>query len=352
MPHSGQGAVLVTGGAGFLGSHLCDRLVERGRRVVCLDNLATGRTENVRHLLDHPMFRLHLADVTEAWEVDEPVSAVFHLASAASPADYLRLPIPTLEAGSLGTRNALACARTHGARFVLASTSEVYGDPREHPQRETYWGHVNPVGPRSVYDEAKRYAEALVMAHHREGATDVGIARVFNSYGPRMRPDDGRMIPTFMTQALSGRPITVTGDGHQTRSICYVDDTVEGLLLLEESEEPGPVNIGSQEEVSVLTLARFIRDFSGSGSEVVFVDRPQDDPHFRRPDITRAGWALGWSPRVRLEEGLRRTLAHFMGRHAEMDIADKADGVLRQAREEEDGAGHEAIQGVGRGDHP
>lgn len=352
MRHSGRGAVLVTGGAGFLGSHLCERLVEQGRRVVCLDNLATGRTDNVRHLLDHPLFHLNLVDVTEPWSIDEPVSAVFHLASAASPPDYLRLPVQTLEAGSLGTRNALACARRHGARFVLASTSEVYGDPREHPQRETYWGHVNPIGPRSVYDEAKRYAEALVMAHHREGLTDVGIARVFNSYGPRMRPDDGRMIPTFMTQALSGRPITVTGDGHQTRSICFVDDTVEGLLRLAESEECGPVNIGSQEEVSVLTLARFIRDFSGSGSEVVFVDRPQDDPHFRRPDITRAVRALGWSPKVRLEEGLRRTLAHFMTQHTDM-VTEEYEGRPRHfGKEGKNGVGHEAVQGVGRGDHP
>lgn len=350
MRYSGQGAALVTGGAGFLGSHLCERLVERGQRVVCLDNLVTGRTENVRHLLDHPLFTLFLADVTEEWEIDEPVSSVFHLASAASPPDYLRLPVQTLEAGSLGTRNALRCARRHRARFVLVSTSEVYGDPHEHPQRETYWGNVNPVGPRSVYDEAKRYAEALVMAHHREGVVDVGIARVFNSYGPRMRPDDGRMIPTFITQALAGRPITVTGEGHQTRSICYVDDTVGGLLALEGRSEPGPVNIGSQEEVSVLNLAHFIRDFSGSRSRIVFIERPEDDPHYRRPDITKALRTLDWKPSTNLEEGIRRTIAHFMERHT--SLATQATDAQRDPLEKGDtDAGNRTVQGLGRGGH-
>lgn len=351
MRNSGQGTVLVTGGAGFLGSHLCDRLVERGQRVVCLDNLATGRTENVRHLLDHPRFSLFLADVTDTWEIDEPLTAVFHLASAASPPDYQRLPVETLEAGSLGTRNALRCAKEHGARLVLVSTSEVYGDPREHPQRETYWGNVNPVGPRSVYDEAKRYAEALVMAHHRERLVDVGIARVFNTYGPRMRPDDGRMIPNFITQALSGRPLTVTGNGQQTRSVCYVADTVEGLLMLGDNEAPGPINIGSQEEVCVLTLARFVRDFSGSRSEIEFIERPEDDPHYRKPDITKARAELGWSPHVRLEEGMRRTLAFFMERQTALTTGPGDDRPNPSRKETQDGVAHRAAQGLGRGDH-
>ncbi|MET9795580.1 NAD-dependent epimerase/dehydratase family protein [Nocardiopsis alba] len=351
MRYSEEEAVLVTGGAGFLGSYLCDRLVESGRRVVCLDNLSTGSTENVRHLLDHPRFDLLLTDVTEVWEVETPLTTVFHLASAASPPDYMRMPVQTLEAGSLGTRNALHCASEHGARLVLVSTSEVYGDPREHPQRETYWGNVNPIGPRSVYDEAKRYAEALVMAHHRGRGADVGIARVFNSYGPRMRPDDGRMIPTFISQALAGRPITVAGDGHQTRSICYVTDTVEGLLRLGDHTVTGPINIGSQEEVSVLNLARFVRDFSGSRSEISFVERPEDDPHYRRPDITKAGRVLGWSPSVHLDEGLRRTLAYFMNRHTALapEPGEERSGLFERGDEADER--HGTVQGLGRGDH-
>lgn len=310
--YASRGRALVTGGAGFLGSHLCERLLERGTRVVCLDNFATGRAQNVAHLAGHPWFELMEADLTEPFTLEEPVDTVFHLASAASPPDYLRLPVETLEAGSLGTRNALECAERHGARLVLASTSEVYGDPLEYPQRETYWGNVNPVGPRSVYDEAKRYAESLTMAHHRARGADVGIARIFNCYGPRMRADDGRMVPTFINQALEGRSLTVAGDGHQTRSLCYVDDTVRGLVALADSEVTGPVNIGSDEELSVLSLARVVLNVTGTRSEITFVERPEDDPHFRRPDIRMAAEVLGWRPRIRLDEGLRRTVAYFV----------------------------------------
>ncbi|PDP87414.1 epimerase [Glycomyces fuscus] len=310
--YASRGRALVTGGAGFIGSHLCERLLERGTRVVCLDNFATGRAQNVAHLAGHPWFELMEADLTEPFTLEEPVDTVFHLASAASPPDYLRLPVETLEAGSLGTSNALECAERYGARMVLASTSEVYGDPLEYPQRETYWGNVNPVGPRSVYDEAKRYAESLTMAHHRARGADVGIARIFNCYGPRMRADDGRMVPTFVNQALEGRPLTVAGDGHQTRSLCYVDDTVRGLLALADSEVTGPVNIGSDEELSVLSLARVVLNVTGTRSEITFVERPEDDPHFRRPDIRMADEVLDWRPRIRLEEGLRRTVAYFV----------------------------------------
>lgn len=349
MRYARRGTALVTGGIGFVGSHLCERLIERGHRVVCLDNLATGRTHNVRHLLDHPAFTVLLTDVTEEWEVSEAVDVVFHLASAASPVDYLRMPVETLEAGSLGTRNALRCVEEHRARFVLVSTSEVYGDPKEHPQRETYWGNVNPIGPRSVYDEAKRYAESLTMAHHRKHGTDVGIARVFNSYGPRMRSDDGRMVPTFLRQALAGEPITVAGDGSQTRSVCYVTDTVEGLLALADSDVTRPVNIGSEEEVSVLDLARLVRDFSHSASEIVFTKRPEDDPYYRRPDITRAEKRLGWSPSIGLEEGLRRTLAHCMDEHTPWGENVETDpGVLEEGNGH---AGHDAVPSLRRGGH-
>lgn len=311
MARGQRPVALVTGGAGFIGSHLCERLSDEGMDVVCADNFATGSAANVVHLLDRPGFRLVEADLTEPLDLDGPFDYVFHLASAASPRDYLRLPVETLEAGSLGTRNALALAEAHGARFVLASTSEVYGDPLEYPQREDYWGNVNPVGPRSVYDEAKRYAESLTMAFRRARGTDVGIARIFNSYGPRLRPGDGRVVPTFIRQALDGEPLTVAGDGRQTRSVCYVDDTVAGLLALARSDLTGPVNIGSDEELSVLALARLVREITGSDSPVVFVDRPVDDPRFRRPDITLAAERLGWRPRVLLEEGLRRTVNYF-----------------------------------------
>ncbi|CAL9336491.1 dTDP-glucose 4,6-dehydratase [Nocardiopsis dassonvillei] len=306
------GRTVVTGGAGFLGSHLCRRLLEEGAEVVCLDNFATGSPAAVARLADHPRFRLEEADLVRPVRTEGPVDTVFHLASAASPPDYLRMPVETLEAGSLGTRNALALAEEHGARFLLASTSEVYGDPLEYPQRETYWGNVNPVGPRSVYDEAKRYAESLVMAHARARGADAGIARIFNSYGPGMRADDGRMVPTFVNQALEGRPLTVAGDGHQTRSLCYVDDTVRGLMALAARRGVrGPVNIGSDEEMSVLSLVGLVLRLTGSDSEIVFVDRPQDDPGFRRPDIRLARELLGWSPRVRIREGMRRVIDHF-----------------------------------------
>ncbi|GAA3751744.1 dTDP-glucose 4,6-dehydratase [Spinactinospora alkalitolerans] len=305
---------VVTGGAGFVGSHLCERLLERGVDVVCVDNFATGSPDNVRHLCGRAGFRLIEADVTRPVWVTEHVDLVFHLASAASPVDYLRLPVETLEAGSLGTRNALRLARAHGARLVLASTSEVYGDPLEYPQRETYWGNVNPVGPRSVYDEAKRYAESLTMAHHRDRGADVGIARIFNCYGPRMRPDDGRAVPTFIRQALAGEPVTVAGDGMQTRSICYVDDTVRGLLALADSDATGPVNIGSAHELSMIRLAELVRTLTGSDSPITFVGRPQDDPRFRRPDTTLAAELLGWRPEVAMDEGLERTIAWFRER--------------------------------------
>lgn len=311
-----RGKALVTGGAGFIGSHLCERLLERGTRVVCLDNFATGRAENVGHLAGHPWFELREADLTEPLVLEEPVDTVFHLASAASPPDYLRLPVETLEVGSLGTSNALELAERYGARLILASTSEVYGDPLEYPQRETYWGNVNPIGPRSVYDEAKRYAESLTMAHHRARGADVGIARIFNCYGPRMRADDGRMVPTFVNQALKGQSLTVAGDGHQTRSLCYVEDTVQGLLALADSRATGPINIGSDEELSVLSLAHLVLNVTGARTEITFVERPEDDPRFRRPDIHLADEVLNWRPRIRLDEGLRRTVAYFVEQRA------------------------------------
>ncbi|MUL40485.1 SDR family oxidoreductase [Streptomonospora sp. PA3] len=304
---------VVTGGAGFVGSHLCERLLDAGAEVVCVDNLATGSAENLRRLARHAGFSSIEADVTRPMRVAGRVDAVFHLASAASPRDYLRLPVETLEAGSLGTRNALDLAAEHGARMVLASTSEVYGDPLHHPQHESYWGNVNPVGPRSVYDEAKRYAEALTMAYHRTHGADVGIARIFNSYGPRMRPDDGRAIPTFIRQAMAGEPITVSGDGMQTRSVCYVDDTVRGLLALAGADITGPVNIGSPHELSMRALAELVRSVCGSDSPIVPVGRPVDDPRFRRPDTGLAARALGWRPLVPMEEGLRLTVEWFAG---------------------------------------
>ncbi|GAB3443253.1 SDR family oxidoreductase [Streptomonospora sediminis] len=305
------GRAVVTGGAGFVGSHLCERLLHSGAEVVCVDNFATGSAENIRHLAARAGFSALEADVTHPLRVTGPVDAVFHLASAASPRDYLRLPVETLEAGSLGTRNVLDLAAEHGARTVLASTSEVYGDPLHHPQHESYWGNVNPVGPRSVYDEAKRYAEALTMAYHRTYGADTGIARIFNSYGPRMRPDDGRAIPTFIRQALAGEPVTVSGDGLQTRSVCYVDDTVRGLIALAGSDITGPVNIGSPHELSMRQLAELVRSICGSASPIAHVGRPADDPRFRRPDTSLAAQALGWRPLVPMEEGLRLTVEWF-----------------------------------------
>ncbi len=303
---------VVTGGAGFLGSHLCDSLVADGLRVVCVDNLETGSLQNVEHLRGESFVFLN-HDLTRHLEIDEPVHLVFHLASPASPIDYLRLPLQTLKVGSYGTHNALGLAKWKRARFLLASTSEVYGDPAEHPQRETYWGNVNPIGPRGVYDEAKRYAEALTMAYHRQQGVDTCIVRIFNTYGPRMRPHDGRAIPTFLRQALANQPITVFGDGSQTRSFCYVDDLVRGLVLLARSGEHLPVNIGNPQELSLLELAEAVVAATGSKSEIVFEALPVDDPQVRQPDITRARQLLGWEPQVSLDEGLRRLLQSNVG---------------------------------------
>ncbi len=303
--------VVVTGGAGFLGSHLCEEYLERGDEVLCLDNFLTGRPENVAHLMPNPGFRLVRADVTDYLHVGGPVDVVLHFSSPASPVDYLKLPIETLKVGSVGTLHALGLARHKGARFVLASTSEVYGDPQVHPQPESYWGHVNPVGPRGVYDEAKRFAEAVTLAYRTTHGIETGIARIFNTFGPRMRPDDGRAIPTFIRQALRGEPLTVAGDGSQTRSVCYVDDLVTGVLALADSAEAGPVNLGNPHELSVLDLARWIIRLCDSSSEVVFVERPVDDPSVRRPDTTLARRLLDWSPEVTVEDGLRRTIDWF-----------------------------------------
>jgi dTDP-glucose 4,6-dehydratase len=304
--------VVVTGGAGFLGSHLCDRFVAEGVEVVCLDNLLTGKPANLHQLQGHPGFRFLRCDVSDFIHVTGPVDAVLHFASPASPVDYLKLPIETLKVGSLGTLHSLGLAQEKGARFVLASTSEVYGDPQVHPQPESYWGHVNPVGPRGVYDEAKRFSEALATAYRTSRSVDTGIVRIFNTYGPRMRPDDGRAIPTFLRQALAGEPLTVAGDGSQTRSICYVDDLVTGIVALTRSELAGPVNIGNPDEMSVLDLARRIIELTGSTSRVVFVDRPVDDPGVRRPDTTLAVRELGWRPQVPWAQGLARTAQWFV----------------------------------------
>ena len=302
---------MVTGGAGFVGSHLCEWLLRRGTGVICLDNFLTGTPANIAHLIGEPRFRVIKCDVTDFVHVPGPVDLVLHLASAASPADYLRLPIETLKVGSLGTLHALGLSREKGARFVLASTSEVYGDPQHHPQPESYWGNVNPVGPRSVYDEAKRYAEALTTAYRVSRRTDTAIVRIFNTYGPRMRPDDGRAIPTFIRQALSGEPLSVSGDGSQTRSVCYVDDTVRGILALAESRVAGPVNIGGPLELPVAELARMILKLSGRAGSIRHIERPPDDPQVRRPDITLARQLLGWEPRVPLHTGLARTINWF-----------------------------------------
>ena len=299
---------VVTGGAGFLGSHLCEYLLERGHRVLCVDNLDTSTLQNIEHIRDEDFLFIN-HDLIEHVELVEPVDVVFHLASPASPIDYLRLPLHTLKVGSYGTHNALGLAKFKRARFLLASTSEVYGDPQIHPQPEGYWGNVNPVGPRGVYDEAKRYAEALTMAYHRQQGVDTCIARIFNTYGPRMRPHDGRAIPTFMRQALDGKPLTVFGDGSQTRSFCYVDDLIEGLYLLAMSEEHLPVNLGNPNEFTLLELAETVIRLSGSPSEIIFEALPIDDPQVRQPDITKARQVLGWSPSIELVEGLKRVLA-------------------------------------------
>ena len=298
---------LITGGAGFLGSHLCEELLRRGHRVICVDNLETGSLANIEHIRDDAFVHLNL-DIIEPYFVEEPIDFVYHLASPASPIDYLRLPLHTLKVGSYGTHHTLGLAKNHRARFLIASTSEVYGDPQEHPQRETYWGHVNPIGPRGVYDEAKRYAEALTMAYHRQQGVDTAIVRIFNTYGPRMRPHDGRAIPTFLRQALQDRPITVFGDGSQTRSFCYVDDEIRGLIALAESGHHNPVNIGNPNEFTLLELAKTVIEVSGAKSEIVFEPLPTDDPQVRQPDITLAREILGWEPTVSLREGLERTI--------------------------------------------
>lgn len=303
--------VVVTGGAGFLGSHLCERLLARGDEVVCLDNFLTGSPENVAHLVENAAFRLIRYDVTDYVHVVGPVDLVLHFASPASPIDYLKLPIETLKVGSIGTLHALGLAKEKGARIILASTSEVYGDPTVHPQPETYWGNVNPVGPRGVYDEAKRYAEALTLAYRTTHAVDTGIVRIFNTFGPRMRANDGRAIPNFIRQAISGEPVTVAGDGTQTRSICYVTDLVTGVLAMADSGHPGPVNIGNPHEISMLDLAKWIIDLVGSTSPIVHIDRPVDDPTIRQPDTTLARELLGWEPAVPIEEGLLRTIGYF-----------------------------------------
>ena len=305
---------LVTGGAGFLGSHLCDRLLQAGYEVLCLDNLITGTLDNIAHLFGEERFRFIKVDVTEYLYVEGPLDAVLHFASPASPVDYLRLPIQTLKVGSLGTHKALGLAKAKGARFLLASTSEVYGDPQVHPQPEAYWGHVNPVGPRGVYDEAKRFAEALTMAYHRTHGVETRIARIFNTYGPRMRPHDGRVVSNFCIQALREEPLTIYGDGRQTRSFCFVADTVEGLFRLLLSEESDPVNVGNPTEFTIRDLVTAIERVLGRPLPVSTHPLPQDDPRVRQPDITRARAALGWAPTVDLETGLRATLAHFRRR--------------------------------------
>lgn len=308
--------IVITGAAGFIGSHLSETLLDRGHSVIGIDNLITGDLANISHLMGRDfVFIKH--DVTNFIHVDGPVDVVFHWASPASPADYMEWPIPTLKVGALGTHKALGLAKAKNAKFVLASTSEVYGDPLEHPQKETYWGNVNPVGPRGVYDEAKRFAEAMTMAYHRYHGLDTKIVRIFNTYGPRMRPFDGRAIPTFIRQALTGEPITVTGDGSQTRSICYVDDTVSGVLAMAASDFAGPVNIGNPDELTMLGLATMIKELTGSSSPIVFVERPEDDPKVRRPDTALAAGRLGWSAAVPALDGLRRTIEWFAAELAE-----------------------------------
>jgi dTDP-glucose 4,6-dehydratase len=299
---------LVTGGAGFLGSHLCDELLARGHRVICVDNFETGSLNNVAHIRDPERFLYVQADIIEPYFVDEPVDFVYHLASPASPIDYLRLPLHTLKVGSYGTHHTLGLAKAKRARFLIASTSEVYGDPQEHPQRESYWGHVNPIGPRGVYDEAKRYAEALTMAYRRQQGVDTAIIRIFNTYGSRMRPHDGRAIPTFLRQALANRPLTIFGDGSQTRSFCYVSDLILGMIALAESGYHEPVNVGNPDEYTLLELAEAVKEVTGAESEIVFEALPVDDPKQRKPDITLAKELLGWAPEVSLLDGLRRTI--------------------------------------------
>ena len=304
-----SGRIVVLGGGGFLGSHLCDQLLARGDEVVCVDDFSTGRPANVAQLVGQDRFTMVESDISRSIPVEGPVTGVFNLASPASPPDYLALPLETLAVGSEGTRRGLDLAHRNGARFLMASTSEVYGDPDVHPQSETYWGNVNPVGPRSVYDEAKRFSEALTMAHHRTLGTDVSIVRIFNTYGPRLRPDDGRVVSNFLLQAIQGEPLTVYGDGSQTRSLCFVDDEVRGLIALFDSDLVGPVNIGNPDEYTILELAETVVSLLGSSSEIIHLPLPVDDPTRRRPDITVARKELGWEPTTQLRDGLARTAA-------------------------------------------
>ena len=309
---------LVTGGAGFLGSNLCDHLLARGHRVICVDNLETGSLGNIEHIADAASFQFRMVDITSHYEIDEPIDFVYHMASPASPIDYARLPLHTLKVGAYGTHNSLGLAKAKRSRFLLASTSEVYGDPLVHPQPESYWGNVNPIGPRGVYDEAKRYAEALTMAYYRQQGVNTAIVRIFNSFGRRLRPNDGRAIPAFIGQALSHRPLTVFGDGSQTRSFCYVDDLVRGLIALAESDVHEPVNIGNPNEMSLLEMAELIIELTGANSEVVYEALPVDDPQVRQPDITRARELLGWEPEVDVREGLRRTIDFYSAGKGEL----------------------------------
>jgi len=308
---------VITGGAGFLGSHLCDLMLDKGWEILCLDNLVTGSDSNVGHLLPHPKFRFARQDVSRYIDVPGPVAAVLHFASPASPPDYLKMPIQTMKVGALGTHNALGLALAKKAKFLLASTSECYGDPEVSPQPESYWGRVNPIGPRGVYDESKRFAEALTMAYHRYHGVDTRIVRIFNTYGPRMRLNDGRALPNFLYQALTGEPLTVYGDGKQTRSFCYVSDLLDGIYRLLESDEHDPTNIGNPHEITILEFAERIRALVGSKEPIVFRPLPQDDPKQRCPDITKARRVLKWEPKVHLEEGLKRTYDYFHKKVAE-----------------------------------
>jgi nucleoside-diphosphate-sugar epimerase len=309
---------VVTGGSGFVGSHVCDALIARGDEVVCVDNLLTGRKENIEQLLGHERFTFIEADVVESLPVDGAVDVVMHMASPASPPEYLRLPFETLDVSSIGTRKALDLALDNGARFFLASTSEVYGDPLVHPQREDYWGNVNPIGPRSIYDEAKRFGETLTMAYHRYHNLSVGIARIFNTYGPRLRPADGRVVSNFLVQAMNNTAITVYGDGLQTRSFCYVSDEVSGLIALADSSETGPINIGNPGEFTMLELAEIVIEITNSNSEIVFEPLPVDDPTRRKPDISQAQSLLGWAPEVELREGLRLTYESYLSQQCHL----------------------------------
>ncbi len=313
--------VLVTGGAGFLGSHLCDALIDRGDGTVCVDDLSTGRADNIRHLMGRPGFDFVDADVSAGLDLPGPFDALAHLASPASPPAYLRRPIETLAVGSKGTEGALLLAERDGARFVLASTSEVYGDPEVHPQPEDYWGNVNPIGPRSVYDEAKRFAEALTTAYRTARGVNTGIVRIFNTYGPRMSAGDGRIVTNFVTQALTGRPLTVYGDGRQTRSFCYVDDLIRGIVAMIDSADPGPVNLGNPEEFEVGNFAKLVLSITGSASRIEYLPLPADDPTRRRPVIDRAAERLGWKPEISVEEGVRRVAEWFRSRPDELSRA-------------------------------